>query len=771
LSKKEVKRAENEALTTYLHNDTLFYLCFVSNLPIKINEMDVLKRLCRKDKWFLGGGKGAIFAPPFPRWLTTPGFWDESFIADVKLNRLFCLIFFDSKGKPVRFQSEIKEWRPDRLVIKHKHDKWTLVEKRCVLPNHAWVSRIEKTSGEGPIGVAMVSLQDVREPGYGAPWTSLTACSIKDRSIAFDIQTRWPEDLTPDRSATEKENLQAITDSMRPAVTVHLEVGASATRTGATVVHAQSHDDSPLYETSILPEKLSSGKLRGGFGFQPGVNGMLHLAQSYWIEHEPVQFVCSAGLTAQEASQNLAKALDSDAIAQSKEAWTAYFASVPNFSCSDPFLTSAYWYRWYGLRLNTVDMPDLPGLAHPFVTEGVGFFRNFVTYSAQAHLREACWMQRPELALGILDNLEYCQRNDGSYPGHNYSGRPARDFYHADFGSAAVQLERIHPDSITKEHLRSLRRYAGYFEEVRSTRHSSGTVYNVFDQNETGQEYMSRYLFARPDADEWTSFSVGGVDATSYIAELFASLTALGEDGYRQPLDDALNGLASLCWDSKSSFFCDVSSKGDRSPARPATGFYPFRLSCLEELVSRIPNSEQSVKEWLLNPAQFWLNRGVPATAKSDETYCAEAEWKGKRLNCPWNGRSWPMTNSHVVDAMANVARRLDPGLREKAAETVMKAIRLMFHDGDPLRPSSYEHYNPETGVAALYRGYDDYMHSWIVDLVMRHVVGVQPVQGAKPEIDPLPLGLSEMTCSGIPSPSGLINVTIRNGKTKKESA
>ena len=27
-----------------------------------------------------------------------------------------------------------------------------------------------------------------------------------------------------------------------------------------------------------------------------------------------------------------------------------------------------------------------------------------------------------------------------------------------------------------------------------------------------------------------------------------------------------------------------------------------------------------------------------------------------------------------------------------------MKAVRLMFHDGDPARPNSFEHYDPETG-------------------------------------------------------------------------
>ena len=51
-----------------------------------------------------------------------------------------------------------------------------------------------------------------------------------------------------------------------------------------------------------------------------------------------------------------------------------------------------------------------------------------------------------------------------------------------------------------------------------------------------------------------------------------------------------------------------------------------------------------------------------------DPYFDAEADWKGKRTNCPWNGRVWPMTNSHVADALAHAARTLACELRPAAA-------------------------------------------------------------------------------------------------------
>jgi hypothetical protein len=226
-------------------------------------------------------------------------------------------------------------------------------------------------------------------------------------------------------------------------------------------------------------------------------------------------------------------------------------------------------------------------------------------------------------------------------------------------------------------------------------------------------------------------------------------------------------GLASVCWDDRELFFCDVDQEGVRSPARPATGFYPYRSQCLSALAERLPTAAlvEGLRR-LLDPEEFWLPAGFSATSRKDPTFCAQPEWKGKRLNCPWNGRSWPMANSHLVDALANAARTLDRSLREKAGEALLKSVRLLFHEGDPNRPCVYEHFNPETGTPALYRGYDDYMHSWVADLVMRHAVGVQPHLGEPPALDPLPLGI-DIECRGIPSSQGEFDVKVRNGKAE----
>jgi hypothetical protein len=241
---------------------------------------------------------------------------------------------------------------------------------------------------------------------------------------------------------------------------------------------------------------------------------------------------------------------------------------------------------------------------------------------------------------------------------------------------------------------------------------------------------------------------------------------------YSSLINRVNDGLAAMCWNAEDKFFCDVLPNGTKTKARPATGIYP--LSGLHAYYLWHNDGlrlEDTMTEWLDNPQRFNLPAGFPADCFEESSFSAEGEWKDKRLNCPWNGRSWPMVNSHLVDAAASFARTFEwelgrndiwqPKIAEQkriAANALIKSVRLMFHDGDPARPNSYEHYNPITGRPALYRGYDDYMHSWIVDLILRHAVGVQP---GRDEIDPLPLGVDWIECTDIPHPKGRMRVRI----------
>jgi len=91
-----------------------------------------------------------------------------------------------------------------------------------------------------------------------------------------------------------------------------------------------------------------------------------------------------------------------------------------------------------------------------------------------------------------------------------------------------------------------------------------------------------------------------------------------------------------------------------------------------------------------------------------------------------------------------------------------MRFVRMMFHDGDPGRPNCYEHYNPMTGHPSVYRGIDDYQHSWVLDLLIRGVAGLEP-RSDHILIDPLPIEVGEVLLEGAIVRGKRVDLT-RNG-------
>src|SRR3989449_6936506 len=77
----------------------------------------------------------------------------------------------------------------------------------------------------------------------------------------------------------------------------------------------------------------------------------------------------------------------------------------------------------------------------------------------------------------------------------------------------------------------------------------------------------------------------------------------------------------------------------------------------------------------------------------------------------------------------------------------------MMTFDGDPDRPNCFEHYHPHTGRPSVYRGIDDYLHSWGNDLIVSHVMGVLPDGPRGLTVWPLPLGVTRATLHGVRVP------------------
>ena len=712
---------------------------------------DPLELLARTDKWQLAAGEGLVFAPPFPVWLDVPGFWDEAHLFEYPLRPLFTVAFLDQSGAELRLAAGTRHWTPDALQVPYlPAGTIEATETRMVLPGlvlgSEWALR---NTGAEPALVHAVA------------WTTAPGDEVPADAVAWSsVELTWP---------------RRVVDRKGQALPLTLKLALARGTDSWGAVRAEATADLPRFTLTPFWDRWDPR--HGGLASRAEVGGISEAGLVYLGVHRALEIppggVARLAVALQvepdlprrappAARPEAAPHKASSFAAASRASWEEFLAGVPTFRCSDPYFERYWAYRWFGLRLNSVT--GLWGnYAAPTVCEGIGYFHQPIAFSAPCHMRELRWARDPELARGVLRTFVAHQRSDGSLPGRVYANHlEGADFYHADWGSALLALDAVHPsDAFLREVLPALERYG---EWLIGTRDVQGLhLYDVVDQFETGQEYMSRYLAVDPDADlyGWESrIRLKGVDVTAFAYALFRAIAVLAPRAGLNPERwwhaAEATGLAvrKRMWDPGSGMFSDVNpATGRRTRVRAAVCFYPYATDLVS--AEHLPGFAQN----LFDARAFWTPFPVPSSSLQDPQFDADAAWKGKRHNCPWNGRVWPMTNSHVAEAIAAVALGHVPALRTHLAEFVTKFVRMLFWNGDASRPNSFEHYHPVTGRPSAYRGIDDYQHSWVNDLIVQYVVGLRPAGEGRLVVDPMPCVLDGLEARGFPMQGASVDV------------
>jgi hypothetical protein len=697
--------------------------------------LDPIELLARDDKWYLGAGDGTIFAPTYPVWLDTPGFWDEATVYQYAFAPLFTITVLNAAGEEITARATSRRWTPADLTVTYKLGSGiTATEVRTVHPGGVFVSEWRFACFE-PTRIHLVA------------WTAQDGASVPlGESTWANGALRFP---------------RVLSDRREQPLRVRAELACVGDATSWGAWRSEKSAAQPVWRYTPFVEKWRAGALPGEVRDE-GINpdGMFYAAvhRAVDIEYQGASAVFAMKITADDEALRVPDATRAvrpthgTIAGASRRRWHAWFERVPQLSCSDPYIETYYWYRWYGLHLNATAAGH-GNHRWPSMCEGPGFFHQPISYSAQCHARELRWLDDPAHAQGVLRTFFGNQKDDGSLHGRVYANHlTGTDYYHADWGGALMALDAAWPDdAFIAELYPAMARFA---EWMVRTRDADGTgMIDVVDQYETGQEYMSRYQAVDPDADRYgweNRLRFKGIDVTVYAYVLFRTLERYAERGggnaarWKALATRTRDAVRDEMWDDETGMFSDVhpGAKG-RTGVKAAVCFYPYFTDIVDE------SHVKGLKRSLLNPKLFWTDFPVPSSSLDDPLFNAEAEWKGKRHACPWNGRTWPMTNSHMVEALAATSRLGAPTLRKHTGGLIKRFVRMMFHDGDLRRPNCFEQYNPFTGHAAEYRGIDDYQHSWVADLILQYVAGVRPHERGV-TIDPFPCGLEQLTLSGV---------------------
>lgn len=687
-------------------------------------ERGVIHALARGDKWSLGGEGPYLWAPSFPQHVDHLGFWDAGQFYRNFIGPLFTVELLYLRGDSMPLNLVRRRWTPAYVVQEYESAEGIRVlERKAVLPSGVLTSELRiEADHDLELPVVVWSVQ---------PADGEAVVEVDGRCIAVPRSLETPIG----ESDVAWVALSAGPCRFTPVVVV-----------GEKGTGAPTWQHSVLWELLPLDNEQYPGRGGGEGHYHIGFKTNLALtADSSIVLHASAAVATDRDLAIKRAVA--AAAEDAQPIEASLQAWEEYLSQIPRFDCSSQRFSNYYWYRWFGLRLAT-QSPAAGHIRHRAVCEGSAYFRRPITYSVQAHLRETRWIKDPALSRDTLFSFFDAQEKSGRFAGIlDVAGPVQESFYHTDWGAAVMGFLAVHPDSeVLKRAYDALGKYARWLAAERDPE-SSG-MYTVVNHFETGQEYSSRYQAVCSDADKFgwgDRFLLKGVDATVYAYQLNRALevmaTKLARETEAQAWSQAREririALTSKMWDPSDKIFYDIDpNTGWRTNVKAGTCFYPF--------MTEATRSEHSLalEEHLLNEAEFWTEYPFPSLSLDDPLFSAEGLWNGMRMNCPWNGRSWPMLNSHLVEALAQTALRLQPSLLDKAGEALKRVINMLFFGNDALRPNSFEHYNPLNGKPSAYRGIDDYQHSWIVDLLLKYVAGLQPRTDGTLTIAPLPLGL-----------------------------
>lgn len=701
-----------------------------------------LDRLARDDKWYLSAGDGILWAPAFPVWLHAPGFWDEAHVYYHPFAPLFSVAVVDCHGHERPLKQVSRRWRPDRLLCRYQVDNGAiLVETREAIGRGRFSSTWTVERGADGSGTDL----------HLVAYTAQQGDQVTDAIKIGGSGVRWRRVLADRRE--QKMDIDATLSVDIP--------GTNRAATGVRIAAVRSEGSAlqPQWRFTPFPERWEPGRgIREEVRLEGISNaGLVYAALDVSIgdlsslASNLVRFVIEL-LPVEEAYQ----LHPSCAIVSATRGWGAFLDSFPTFRCSDPYLEKYYDYRLYGLRLCRLE-GGAGNVAHPAIAEGISYFHVPITYSGQCHMFEMRWSANPDVAHGTLLNFIDNQKDDGSFHGRLYTNHLiGTDFYLASWGDAVLAVDALHPDdAYLRRVYDGLKRHARWMD---SSRDADGSgMYDVINHFETGQEYMSRYQAVNPkaDLDGWKdSTKLKAIDATVYAYLLHLAMARIAERldtgdaaEWRARADRVGRAILDRMWNERTGMFSDVDPKTGRATGvEAAVCFYPMLTDLLTE------NHLARMLDRLTDAQAFGTPFPAPSSSVSDPLFNADAEWKGRRHVCPWNGRVWPMTNSHIIDGLIRQWRRRDvqagegsPRFRagRLAGEMLTRFVRMMYHDGKIERPNCYEHYNPNTGHACEYRGIDDYQHSWVADLLLRGVAGINPGRNGRTisvTIDPIPM-------------------------------
>jgi len=479
---------------------------------------------------------------------------------------------------------------------------------------------------------------------------------------------------------------------------------------------------------------------------------------------EEIRFVIAAALedTQHAGIDTLFERADAvisqaDPLAEQEKEYADWFRDIPSFECSDELYNTTWWYRWYILR-NTYAEPGIGNFHHGAFYEGRAHkmvkdafapwgheFTQLHPLSSPMHITDCRWKKNgyecEQTMHSLIDSMD-AECNFRSMMIDKFG------FTWGNYSQWAVWMYVMLHSS--KELVREL--LPKYKENVigvwQTFKNDQDDLQIVYDHRRTGKEYQPAFWYFRgyPDnARDETGYDwLKRVDQSIYLYLNAKGMKNLCEyvndpdaDFFGDLSDRLAKAVLEKMWDPEAGFFFDLHHEtGEMAKTMCVTGVYP--------LWAQITGEEHlKLLDHLLNKELFAVGSGFATVSKDCPAFRAQGSWKGDfikgRDGCMWDGPSWPYTTCIALDAIARQSKTHGHRYDKQFAEILREYSWEHYRNGSIHEPYLIEHYNAITGETLSDEV--DYNHSYYIDLIMQHVVGLIPRLGGF-DLHPLDIGL-----------------------------
>ena len=508
--------------------------------------------------------------------------------------------------------------------------------------------------------------------------------------------------------------------------------GAKATRFEDDTIFLTDHNAFP----SVLPGGLA---MAIGSSLHPASHaseapGAYRLSYDVTVPANATKvatFACAFGRDEASAKIKLTRVLgESDPVAKNRADWTDFYAhQIPQFTCSDKGLNEIYGFRWFLLKFS-MSGGDLGFFQYPVDMEGRQAFQTYCCYSAPFMAFDLNWNVDPQVGFGQLANMGVDAYPDGRFPWYSTPETNRVPVDHASRSGQSLlpwtawKFYQIHgrKDLIARLYP-TMKKDIDWWIKDRDP--DGNGLFTIADQLETGMDDLHRrWKLGKPpryEAIDATSYTILNLNAVANMARVLGNTR--DADYYAAYAKKATRAVETILWDPTLQRYRDRNPQtGELSDYNSLTIFYP--------LFANIATAQNLpiITRYLLNPKEYWTKYPVPALSQTDPEFDPAHRY--------WAGLTWPATNSHVLEGFADTAKRLDRSQMPAAAELFHRVAALHLQP----RADFYEHYNPLTGQPLS--SFRDYMHSWWIDTILRHVAGMEVQDDGSLVIDALPMGV-----------------------------